>query len=141
MRACQASHARKTTRAGGRNGVPSGVTVPIGTGRVLSCATKYFDGAGDEKEGLMLVTAMLQKSVISTRAKKPNAMLAEMVRARVSWEFDLSAHVHYNITIGEEPLSSATLEFLWPPNHFNTPCTHCSLIYFFTESCLCDDYP
>ena len=52
----------------------SGVTVPIEAERVLkpvamACATKYFDD--DEKEGLALLTAMLQKFSISTRAKKP----------------------------------------------------------------------
>ena len=62
----------------------SGVTVPIEAERVLKpaampCATKDFDD--DEREGLALLTAMLQKFSISTRAKKPNNMLAEMLRA------------------------------------------------------------
>ena len=40
----------------------------------MACATKYCDD--DEKEGLELLTAVLQKFNTSTQAKKPNAMLA-----------------------------------------------------------------
>ena len=69
----------------------SGFTVPIEAEQVLkpaamSCATKYF--GDDEKEGLALLTAMLQKS---TRAKKPNAMLAEMPRAYVTRWMNISS--------------------------------------------------
>ena len=72
----------------------SGFTVPIKAERVLkpaamSCATKYFDD--DEKEGLVLLTAMLQKFNISTRAKKPNTMLAEMLRACVTRGVNISS--------------------------------------------------
>ena len=61
--------------------------MPIEADRVLkpaaiSCATKYFDDR--EKEGLDLLTAMLQRFNTSTRAKKPNTMVAEMLRACVT---------------------------------------------------------
>ena len=55
----------------------------------LSCAAKYFDD--DEKEGIILLTAMLQKFNISTRAKKPNTMLAEMLRACVTRGVNISS--------------------------------------------------
>ena len=50
----------------------------------LMCATKYFED--DSKEGLALLTAMLQNFSINTKAKKPNTMLrlAEMPRACVT---------------------------------------------------------
>ena len=72
----------------------SGFTVPVEAERVLkpaalSCAAKYFDD--DEKEGLILLTAMLQKFNISTRAKKPNTMLAEMLRACVTRGVNISS--------------------------------------------------
>ena len=72
----------------------SGFTVPVEAERVLkpaalSCAAKYFDD--DEKEGLALLTAMLQKFNISTRAKKPNTMLAEMLRACVTRGVNISS--------------------------------------------------
>ena len=57
----------------------------------LTCAacTKHFeDGAN---EGLALLTAMLQKSSINTNAKKPNTMPAEMRRACVAREINISS--------------------------------------------------
>ena len=72
----------------------SGFTVPVEAERVLkpaalSCAAKYFDD--DEKEGIILLTAMLQKFNTSTRAKKPNTMLAEMLRACVTRGVNISS--------------------------------------------------
>ena len=57
----------------------------------MSCATKYFDD--DEKEGMVLLTAMLQKFniILSTRAKKPNTMLAEMLGAYVTQGVNISS--------------------------------------------------
>ena len=62
----------------------TGCTVPIEAERVpkpaaMPCATKCLDD--DENEGLTLLTVMLQKFDISTRARKPNTMLAGMPRA------------------------------------------------------------
>ena len=62
----------------------SGFDVPVEAERVLkqaalTCATRYFQD--DSKEGLTLLTAMLQKFSISTKAKKSITMLAEMPRA------------------------------------------------------------
>ena len=70
----------------------SGCTVPIEAERVrkpaamsCTCATKYFAYFDDDdKEGLTLLTDMLQKFSMSTRAKEQNAMLDEMLKA---WNF------------------------------------------------------
>ena len=58
----------------------NGFTVPIEAERVLTqavlmCATNYSED--DSKEGIAQLTALLQKLGISTKAKKPNTMLAE----------------------------------------------------------------
>ena len=50
---------------------------------------KYFDD--DEKEGLALLTAMLQKLIIPTRAKTQNTMRAEMPRACVTRGINISS--------------------------------------------------
>ena len=55
----------------------------------LACATKYFEG--DPKGGLALLTAMLQKFSIHTKAKKSNTMLAEMHRACVTRRINISS--------------------------------------------------
>ena len=60
----------------------SGFTVPVEAEGVLkqaalACATKYFED--DSKNGLALLTDMLQNFSINTKAKKPNTMLAEML--------------------------------------------------------------
>ena len=65
----------------------SGFTVPVEAKRLLkqaalTSATKYFED--DLKEGLALLTAMLQKFSINTKGKKLNTMLAEMPRACVT---------------------------------------------------------
>ena len=59
----------------------SGFAVPIEAERVLknaalACAIKYFED--DAKEGLVLLTGMLQKFSINTKARKSNTMLAGM---------------------------------------------------------------
>ena len=84
----------------------------------LSCAAKYFDD--DEKEGLALLTAVLKKLSISTRAKKPNAMLAKIPRACVarganmpSGELGIFLLAHQDWGRAHGPLC--------PPGHFNTP--------------------
>ena len=48
----------------------------------LACATAHFED--DLKEGISQLTALLQKFGINTSAKKPSAMLAEMLRACVT---------------------------------------------------------
>ena len=55
----------------------------------LTCATKYFKDVS--KEGLALLTAMLQKFSINTKAKKSNTMLAEMLRACVTRGINISS--------------------------------------------------
>ena len=55
----------------------------------LACATKYFED--DSKEGLVLLTAMLQKLSMYTTAKKPNTMPAEMLRACVTRGINVSS--------------------------------------------------
>ena len=67
--------------------VSTGFTVPNYAERVLknaalTCATKYFEE--DAKEGLVLLTAVLQKFSINTKARKPNTIMAEMLRACVT---------------------------------------------------------
>ena len=65
----------------------SGYTVPINTDRVLkqaalNCAEKYFDD--EEKQGLLMLAATMVEFSISSRAKKTNTMIYEMLRACVA---------------------------------------------------------
>ena len=65
----------------------SGYTVPVDTERVLkqaalNCAEKYV--ADDEKQGLPMLAATMAEFSISSRAKKTNTMISEMLRACVT---------------------------------------------------------
>ena len=72
-----------------------GFAVPFEALRVLkqaalACAAEYFEG--DSKEGLALLTAMLQKFSISQDVKYRAAlMLAEMLRACVTRGINISS--------------------------------------------------
>ena len=74
----------------------SGFTVPVQAERVLkqaalTCATKYLED--NSKEEMALLTSILQKLIINTKAKKPNTMLTEMlmIRARVTRGINISS--------------------------------------------------
>ena len=61
----------------------SGYTVSVEAERVtkqaaLNCAEKYFDD--EEKHGLLILTAVMAEFSISSRAKKANAIVAEILR-------------------------------------------------------------
>ena len=65
----------------------SGCTVPVDAERVikqaaLDCAEKYFDD--EEKLGLPILLSMMEEFSISPRAKKTNAIVAELLRACVT---------------------------------------------------------
>ena len=65
----------------------SGYAVPVEAERVikqaaLNCAEKYFDD--EEKQGLPTLTAMMAEFSISSRSKKSNTVVAEMLRACVT---------------------------------------------------------
>ena len=60
-----------------------GYTVPVDAERLikqaaLNCAEKYFDD--EEEQGLPMPTAMMAEFSISSRAKKTNTTVAEMLR-------------------------------------------------------------
>ena len=72
----------------------NGFTVPVEAGRVLkqaalTFATKYFEN--DPKGSIAQRTALLQKFGIDTSAKKPNTMLAEMLRSCVTRGINISS--------------------------------------------------
>ena len=48
----------------------------------LNCAAKYFDDK--EKQGLPILTAMMAEFSISSRVKKTNTIVAELLRACVA---------------------------------------------------------
>ena len=48
----------------------------------LNCAEKYFDD--EEKQGLPILAAMMAEFSISSRAKKTNTIVAELLRACVT---------------------------------------------------------
>jgi hypothetical protein len=65
----------------------SGYTVPVDAERVikqaaLNCAEKYFDD--EEKQGLPILMSMMEEFSISSRAKKTNTIVAELLRACVT---------------------------------------------------------
>ena len=65
----------------------SGYTVRVDAGRVikqaaLNCAEKYFDD--EEKLGLPILMPMMEEFSISSRAKKTNTIVAELLRACVT---------------------------------------------------------
>ena len=65
----------------------SGHTVPVDAERVLkqaalNCAEKYFDD--EEKQGLPMLIAMMDEFSITSRAKKTNTIVAELLRACVA---------------------------------------------------------
>ena len=67
----------------------SGYTVPVDAERVfkqaaLNCAERYFDD--EEKQGLptCILMSMMEEFSISSRAKKTNTIVAELLRACVA---------------------------------------------------------
>ena len=63
----------------------SGYTVPVNAvikQAALNCAEKYFDA--EEKLGLPILMSMMEEFSISSRAKKTNTIVAELVRACVT---------------------------------------------------------
>ena len=54
----------------------------------LNCAEKYFDN--EEKHGVPIPTAMMAEISISSRAKKSNTIVAEMLRACVTRGMNVS---------------------------------------------------
>ena len=48
----------------------------------LNCAEKYFDDK--EKQGLPILNAMMKEFSITSRAKKTNTIVAELLRACVT---------------------------------------------------------
>ena len=65
----------------------SGYTVPVEAEQVikqaaLNCAENYFDD--EEKQGLPILTALMAEFSISSRAKKTNTIVAEILRACVT---------------------------------------------------------
>ena len=71
----------------------SGYTVPVDAERVikqaaLNCAEKYFDD--EEKDGLPILNAMMPEFSISSRAKKTNTTVGELLRACVTQGVNVS---------------------------------------------------
>ena len=71
----------------------SGYTVPVDAERVikqaaLNSAEKYFDN--EEKQGLPILTTMMAEFSISSRAKKSNTIVAEILRACVTRSVNVS---------------------------------------------------
>ena len=85
MAAAQAWEVLNTDPGGdGGFSLSSGYTVPIEAERVikqaaLSCAEKYFDD--EEKQGLPMFIAVMEECSITSRAKKTNTIVAELLRA------------------------------------------------------------
>ena len=74
-------------------GLFSGHTVPVDTESILkqaalNCAEKYFDA--EEKQGLPMLAATMAEFTISSRAKKTNNMISEMLRACVTCGVNIS---------------------------------------------------
>ena len=121
----------------------SGSTVPVEAERVLkqaalARATKYFED--DSKEGLALLTAMLQKFSmrINTKANKANTTLAEMPRACVTpgdqhFKRRAGHMAQCSTVIGAKPVGlyipPIQFQYIWNLMDFN---------YLFTET---TDYP